>query len=389
MTTRVLFVTPDYPTADGRAVGGVGSACHNLVAALEGFEEFKTHVLVAPALTGRESFGNDPTSPEQHKVTRLAPLPDRWHPLDALWSRVHVLSRAIRRIPHDVLHVQGMDLLAGIHAGARTILTLHGVIERDSYYRGGVSTRWIRRALMGWLCRRARAAVPNLIAINPYNREFLKLGSAHRVWDIPNAVRESCFLAHRAPEAGRVLMAGRVTARKNVLGAIRAFASAARAHPQATLRIAGDGDPTYITRCMQLANNLGLSDRVVLLGSLTATALELEMARCHCLLHCSLQETAPLVFSEAMAIGAPIVATDAGGARFMITPGTTGLIAPAGNVDCIAACLRTILLSPDEAADMGARAREVARATYHPAVIGHRTVDVYRAVLRAGASRTA
>ena len=64
---------------------------------------------------------------------------------------------------------------------------------------------------------------------------------------------------------------------------------------------------------------------------------------------------------DAMAIGIPVVATDAspGGVRFLITNGEDGLVVPRGNVDAVAEAIITLLDSPELADAISTKSREV------------------------------
>jgi glycosyltransferase involved in cell wall biosynthesis len=65
-----------------------------------------------------------------------------------------------------------------------------------------------------------------------------------------------------------------------------------------------------------------------------------------------------LSLCEAMALGKPIVATDAGGNRELVEDGKTGFIVPLGDFEGLAKAIIHLLRDPDMAQAMGQRARE-------------------------------
>ena len=73
-------------------------------------------------------------------------------------------------------------------------------------------------------------------------------------------------------------------------------------------------------------------------------------------------EGVPTAMLEAMAAARPVVMTDVGHIRCVVREGVDGFLVAAGDVDALAARLRTLLLDPVRAAAMGlagrARARE-------------------------------
>ena len=71
----------------------------------------------------------------------------------------------------------------------------------------------------------------------------------------------------------------------------------------------------------------------------------------------SLWEGLPCVFSEAMATGLPIVATDVDGAREAIVDNTTGYLHPRHDIEGIAGSVQTLLDDPDLRRSMGEKGR--------------------------------
>ena len=57
---------------------------------------------------------------------------------------------------------------------------------------------------------------------------------------------------------------------------------------------------------------------------------------------------------EAMASGLPVVCADLPNSRCLVTPGVTGLLAPAGDIPRFAAALEALGRSPDRRATLGA-----------------------------------
>jgi glycosyltransferase involved in cell wall biosynthesis len=76
----------------------------------------------------------------------------------------------------------------------------------------------------------------------------------------------------------------------------------------------------------------------------------------------SRQESMPIVLVEAMLAGRPIVATDVGGIREMLTDGVTGFLAAAPTVRFLDAALERAWTARESLAQMGQAAARAARA---------------------------
>lgn len=90
----------------------------------------------------------------------------------------------------------------------------------------------------------------------------------------------------------------------------------------------------------------------------------------------------PLKPLEAMAMGKTVVASDVGGHRELIDPGTNGVLFPPGDVGGLVETIEALLKSPDLACRIGARASRdaVERFTWRRATAPYEAV--YRAALK-------
>ena len=89
-----------------------------------------------------------------------------------------------------------------------------------------------------------------------------------------------------------------------------------------------------------------------------------------------------IVALEAAAVGATLVASDAGGLGEVVLDGVTGVSFPAGDVPGIADAVVRTLSDPDEAARRVARARSRLTTDFDWTRIAARTAEVLRAAQR-------
>ena len=78
----------------------------------------------------------------------------------------------------------------------------------------------------------------------------------------------------------------------------------------------------------------------------------------------SYREGTPRTVLEAMAMGRPIVTTDAPGCRETVVEGRNGFLVPVRDVDALAAALERFILEPELAERMGRESLAIARGKY-------------------------
>jgi len=136
--------------------------------------------------------------------------------------------------------------------------------------------------------------------------------------------------------------------------------------PGATLLIAGEGPERG--RLETLIARAGLSDRVRLHGAVPHAELPRLFGAADVSALASSSEGLANAWVESLACGTPIVVTDVGGARELLTSAAAGLIAE-GNPKAFAAALADLLAHP--------RSPETVRATALPFTWEANTIALY------------
>jgi colanic acid/amylovoran biosynthesis glycosyltransferase len=207
------------------------------------------------------------------------------------------------------------------------------------------------------LPRRLEGAA-TVVTVSEYNVHHLSGAlPGQRVRYVPNglAMPETVI----ADPSGPVLCVARLVPKKGVDVLIRAMA--ALKVPR-RLEIVGDG--ACRADLEALATSLGLHDRVVFRGPLTAADVDDAYRRCALVaLPCRIdpdgdRDGMPTVLVEAMARALPVVSTDVVGIDELIDHGTTGVLVAPDDPLALAAALDEMLCDPALAAGMGARARD-------------------------------
>jgi len=171
-------------------------------------------------------------------------------------------------------------------------------------------------------------------------------------------------------------------ARKGLSVLLAAFAILGPQRPGLRLLIAGPGDTDEVREKVLP----GLRDRVVLLGQVSE---EDKVRVYHSVdVFCAPNtggESFGIVLAEAMAAGAPIVASDLDAFRMVLRGGQAGELFATGDPDALAQAAARLLDDPARRAELSAAARRAVRAFDWPAV-AREVVQVYETVRLGGGS---
>jgi glycosyltransferase involved in cell wall biosynthesis len=180
-----------------------------------------------------------------------------------------------------------------------------------------------------------------------------------------------------AADAPLIVSVARLEREKDVASLIAALPQVVEAHPTAVCAIVGDGTQEPVLRGQ--IRSLGL-DHVVRLLGYRADPLSVVRASDLFVLP-SLAEPFGLVLLEAMALGKPVIATNAGGPREIVRVGETGLLVPPANSAALAQAICSLLGAPEKSLHMGKTGQERFQDCYTRERMAQATAALYRRTL--------
>jgi glycosyltransferase involved in cell wall biosynthesis len=240
-------------------------------------------------------------------------------------------------------------------------------------------------ALVGGVKRALRAAqqrrAATVLLSTPAAASKLALGaSAHpRVRELTPGIDERRWAPGRGGRGQDVLVLANLEARKGVTVAVEAFARLGSDLPEARLIVAGAGPEAPAIR--RLAARVVGDERVRFLGALAHERVKDVMQACDVFCLPSFGEPFGMTVLEAMACARPVVATDAGGPRYLVSQAGGRRVRP-GDPGALAAALRELLLDAELRRSMGEHNRRLVEERYAWRPVVDRLEDFYREVRR-------
>jgi len=390
----VVMVTTSYPRTEGDFAGHFVASLATEIAGLG-----SRVTVIAPHAPGLELAEENAGV----SIRRVRYAPDSAEHLaygdgivpnlkrDPLLARtVPALARALREAVRelapsaDIVHAHWAPtaVLAGLRdAGVPVALSLHGSDVTLSQ-RGPVFRSLLRRGLA---CADAAIVVAAdqrraIVSRGLYDGPISVVPSGVPL-ELTERPRPAADPTIRGP---RFLFVGRLVGSKGVTDLLEAFALVSTALPEATLTIAGKGPLEHQLREDIAMRSLG--HRVELLGEVEhARALEL-MSTHDALVLASRGEGSPLVVTEALALGTPVIGTPVGSVPELV--GDAGIIVPVGNPTELACALRVVGESGERYGLLGRQARTRMAEEYGWTGIATRVLEVYATAIERHGARS-
>jgi glycogen(starch) synthase len=233
-----------------------------------------------------------------------------------------------------------------------------------------------------WLARESDALIACSASMSDEVSELFGPGLAP-ISVIPNGIDSSRWpFARRRLHDGppELLYFGRLEYEKGVHEAIAALPRIRRAHPGATLTVAGDG--TQQDRLVEMARKHKVLKAVRFLGRADHDELLTLLHRTDVAVLPSHYEPFGIVALEAAAAGAPLVTSNVGGLGEAVINGETGLSVPPRDVTALADAVSAALSDPAGAQRRAVAARDRLTSDFDWHTVATDTAQVYCATKR-------
>lgn len=306
------------------------------------------------------------------------------------------LARRWRRTTPDVIDAHfwtsGLAALAGARGlGAPVVQTFTslGAAER----RHGLCADGGHDARLRLEGAVARSADLLLASSSQEQADLARLGAPRaRIRVVPCGIDTAKFTPEgptaKRGRRPRLFAAQPLDAVSDLSVAVRALAEI----PDAELVIAGGASQAPQQRdparraILQQATKLGVADRLVFAGPVSAAKLPALLRSADLLVSTAAYEPVGLAAIQAMACGTPVVACAAGAEQDAVIDMTTGVHVRPGRPDQLALVVRRLLASPVRLEAYGVAAADRARSRYGQDRIAAETVAAYETLLTPAAA---
>lgn len=305
------------------------------------------------------------------------------------WRAQWLIPQMLRRDPPDLLHYPHFDL-PWLTPG-KIVLTIHDLkyIRQPSYFRGAAALKaFVMKATLLQAVRRAQAI---LVDSQFTARDLVQLNvAAHKIHAVPLGVGKQFFQRCSAAQLSAVrqryclpenyiLTVGERRPHKNLSGMIQAFARF-QASCRVPYQLVIVGKPYAHDQTPQmLVEKIGISDRVKFLDYVQDDDLPALYQMSSAFLLLSFYEGFGLPVLEAMASGAPVIASDSTALPEVV--GQHGCLVNPSDPEATAEALRSVLTPdayPEEKLD---QARQWAQTFTWQRCAAH-TLQIYQQVAR-------
>lgn len=292
-------------------------------------------------------------------------------------AMVTALARLLHQIRPDLLHIQ--QSVPGYDQKATLVARLVGVpitlITEHDFPR---SLGGLRDRLLPTLTH----LVDGVITVSDFSRQLLtndpypkdKIAVVHNGIDLTEFRYETDTATRPFPEQFTIGYLGRLEPHKGIDDLLHAAAMLLPNQPDLHVNISGDGPERPSLEA--LAQELGIAGRVHFLGRVPHAPDFLRQLDIFVLP--SRFEAFGLVAAEAMAVGTPVIVSNAGGLPEVVAHGKTGLVVPVNSRPALAQAIAKLATQPALRQQLAQAGRRRSHNYFSVARMAGETVQLYQ-----------
>ncbi len=297
----------------------------------------------------------------------------------ALWREAIRLRRVLRQHPVDLIHAH--ETAPALVARAATVghrvpivMTYHGAAPARE-----ASVARIGRACADLVISPSATSLEGLISRGLPQRKAMVIGlgiaaSPKQDTEAVAALRATLLKDRSGP---LIISLSRLSEQKGIDIMINVAAGVIATRPGAVFAVAGGGPLAGVVE--EWADKAGVGANMRFLGPVSTVPLHLEAADMFLLT--SRWENLPISIVEAFRAGLPVVATDCGGVRELVSD-TVGALLPVGDVPGIIRAVTDLMTDDKKRRAKGLAARTFSEdSRFDPEAVHARFDQVYRSLL--------
>jgi glycosyltransferase involved in cell wall biosynthesis len=333
--------------------------------------------------------------------TKCYELPEA-HISHARFLTIHLsaprILKAIEQIDPDIVHANYVHMLALISNTIRRryplIVTAHATPYRELQ-------QLTQHPTFGWELIAGFCLFPYwhlvdrdvlhdsdfVLAVSPLvKRDLIQIYNLNpeNVEVVPNAVDTDRFAPRRnyaeKSHPRRILSVGRLVHSKGLAQLIQSMRIICSEEEDVQLRIVGTGPE--MNRLKRLAADLGLSDKIVFLGSVSRDILAAEYLDCDLVAIPSFYEPFSMVALEAMSSGKPVAMSPGVGIARLLPNDECYVTIQPSEIKPTARSILTALRDVDRLAELGRKGRLLAERRFSLKATATQMIEVYKSVLQ-------
>ena len=301
------------------------------------------------------------------------------------------IKKILQNIKPDIIHSQGtVDcILTGIRFQHKIphLVTIHGIVNNE--FKGQFHQSSILQKIEAWFQKKCELynfkRIKNLYCLSQEIKNAVTKINHQKIniFENNNPIDEQFFKIqrnHTEQKLPIILFVAAIVKRKGLHILLEAISKLISKNVKVQLRVVGPSnwDPEYVEELKQKYQSLIEQNYIQFLGGIAQERLLEEFSKAFIFVLPSLTETKPMVISQAMACGLPVITNPIGGIPEMIIHNQTGILLAQNTPTEIQENIERLLNDTALYTKISQQSKLAAENNYNPMEVAKQHVEIYK-----------
>lgn len=289
--------------------------------------------------------------------------------------------KIISDIKPDIVHAHGTEgafALTACDSELCSIVSIQGIITEYNKISPSLSY-WLQIPIEKYAIEKSN----NFGCRTNWDKNFVKnVNKKATIFYMPEAI-DSMFFQHdwTPSKSLSILFVGYLSKRKGIEILLESISIVKKSFQTIILNVVGSGSKKYVAYLKEFSRNLNIEDNIIWHGVQKPEEIAEHLSNNSVFVLPTFMDNSPNSLAEAMAVGIPCIASDAGGIPSMIGDNKNGVLFPSGDSITLAKKIVNLLSDQEFMTKISKHAKITAYNKFYKDIVVEQTIKVYEEIV--------
>jgi glycosyltransferase involved in cell wall biosynthesis len=307
-----------------------------------------------------------------------------WLPIDRITFYKNIINKInglLSEIKPDIVHGYGTEGpygLTAVKSNFKHLISIQGIVNYIKYFEPSVTS-----SIQSKIEMKTVQSGSNYGCRTDWDKKFVRdLNPRAKIFHISEAIGDIFFKSvWDGIESNDILIVGSICERKGTEFLLNSIQTIIKNFPKLKFNFVGNGSEKFINKMKSLSKKLSIEKYINWIGYKNSLEIAKLLSNSRFYIHPSYIDNSPNSLLEAMAVGAPSIASAVGGIPSMVQGESIIKLFDINDKEDFISKVWNLLSNKELSFDISKRSKQFVQRNNKPEIVSKITVDIYNQII--------